>query len=220
MLPFLAPLISGMRNGFSDVSPSPSPHSQIGMDEPEIAATLYAALPQTPLGQAISGLRSSLFWQPFIAASPRWPDSGIRTALVHGEGGLLGCDRLQTGFIVIPAAISTPIIEAAAPALYIPISGGVVLHHYLNGVPMPVSATAYVIISRNRVHRVTSSAPQPTLLFFARTGDLSAPLYRWEQSGDSWDVITHGMDRDGVWWPDSLEKATADRIAEATAPKE
>ena len=214
ILPFLAHLIRGMRDGFDDLAPN-APQSDTGFDEPEAAGIAFAGLEPTPLNSTVEEIRNRLFWHPFIAPSPRSPDGGTRIAFMHGDGGLLGCGGVKTGFLLVPDGVQTPLFATSSPTLYAHLSGIATLHTHLDAIPFPLSPETYAVTPRVRVHAL-SATQGPALIFFARTGNLTDPLQVWQQKGDDWQTIPHSEDADGVWWPGSPEPADPDRIEEET----
>ncbi len=199
LLPFLAPLIRGARNGFADQpvdnsGPSPDALPQC-LSSLAVSQALAAEIP------AVAGLCA---WRSVITAHPDVDpalSAGMHAAHVLGDLGILNCPGLRGGFFTLAPDIHYPLHSHKAAELYFCLSGTVRIQHGLDGKPVPLAPGACSITPTGRVHSLTTGK-EPVLLFFAWVGEMTAPIHWWHREEDGiWSRSIWNRDMDGVWIP-------------------
>ncbi len=214
LLPFLAPLIQGMRDGFDDTptdAPNPPP--------PTFAETLPHVAVSAPLAECLPDMARLTSWKTVLSEHPDVDPAlqkGMYAAHVYGALGIMGCERLRAGFFTLAPNIHYPLHTHVAAELYFCLSGTLTLHHGVDGEPFDLTAGGYSITPRERAHSLTTGNA-PVLLYFAWVGDFTAPIYWWEKDeAGSWYRAQWLRGATGIWERGTREPVAEDLIAAQT----
>lgn len=210
LLPFLAPLIQGLRDGFleqPEANPTPAPDGFDGaLSDLTASPELAAALPDiAAMGK----------WRPVVAQHPSVDptlQAGMHAVHFYGGLGLLGSERLRGGLFLLAPGIHYPLHTHVATELYYCLSGTLRLQHGTEGTPFDLKPGQYSITPRERTHALTTG-DRPVLLYFSWVGDFTAPIYWWDKAVDgSWQRAKWTRSDQGVWERGESEPVPEDLV--------
>lgn len=212
LLPFLAPLIKGLRDGFPDQAVEVIAPPAVDF---ETVSKNITAAPE--MRQALLELSGELSWKPVVAASDQVDpalSNGMYAAHIYGAIGVLGSDILRGGLFLLAPNIHYPLHTHVPTELYYCLSGTVMVQHGVDGEAMPLTAGNYSITPTGRTHSLTTG-DEPVLLYFSWVGDFNHPIWWWEQGADAaWSRAKWSRAPDGVWTRGNSEPVDSDLLAE------
>lgn len=218
LLPFLAPLIQGMRDGFDD-QPAESPPAP----PPSFDAVLPSIAVSEPLAKTLPDVARLTAWKTVLSEHPDVDpalQTGMHAAHIYGALGILGCERIRGGLFSLAPNIHYPLHTHVAAELYFCLGGTVTLRHGVDGAPFQLAGGDYSITPRERAHSLTTG-DEPALIYFAWVGDFTAPIYWWEQDDAGiWHRARWLRGASGIWERGTREPVSEDQIAEQTLNRE
>ncbi|MAO92302.1 MAG: hypothetical protein CMM81_12240 [Rhodospirillales bacterium] len=214
LLPFLAPLIRGARDGFvaqPATNPAPAP--------PAFQPSLDNFSGSDALRQAVQDTAPLCHWRDVVSGHPDVDPAlsgGMHAAHIFGELGILGMPGMRAGLFTLAPNIDYPLHSHGAAELYFCLSGTLTLRHGVNGAPFSLNGGDYSITPIERVHAL-STGSEPVLLFFAWVGALGAPIYWWHQAKTGiWERVEWSRDSTGVWNRGKAQPVDQDMLAQQT----
>lgn len=216
LLPFLAPLVRGLRDGFEDQTPDPTGTTGA---PPAVAAALPAPGAGPALTELLGPIAEATPWRPVVAKHPDVDpilQQGMHAAHIFGSLGTLGCENMRAGLFSLAPGIAYPLHTHIAPELYFCLSGRLTLRHGVDGAPFEIGPGQYSITPRGRAHSLTTG-DEPVLLYFAWINELTGPIHWWSEDGaGGWTRSEWTRDNAGIWSRGGEEPVTAEMISEQT----
>lgn len=203
LLPFLAPLIQGLRNGFPEqpvAHPSPSPD---GFD-----VVVSGMTASQELAHSLPEIAAQGRWVPVVAEHPDVDpllQAGMKALHVYGSHGLLGCERMRGGLFLLSPGIHYPLHTHVPTELYYCLSGELMIQHGTEGTTFSLTPGHYSITPRERTHALTTG-DEPVLLYFSWVGDFTTPIYWWDKPEDGvWRRAKWTRTESGTWERGAME---------------
>lgn len=187
----------------------------------------YPALSHVPVLRdqaAGTGLNTAAFdaaevmnWLPVVEGDGIDPTlaSGMFAAQAVGTYGCFDSTEIAAGLFLIAPGVTYPLHTHAASEIYWCLGGEITLQHGINGTPFILPDGIYSVTPPNRVHALVT-ATEPVLLAYLWIGDLTAPIWWWDEpKPGAWRRTEWRRPPGGSWHPVREEPVTPEIMAEA-----
>ena len=141
--------------------------------------------------------------------------SGMYAAQAVGTYGCFDSGDVAAGLFLITPGVRYPLHTHLAAEVYWCLGGSITLRHGIDGAPFKLGPGEYSVTPPNRAHALTTS-DEPVLLAYLWVGDLSAPIWWWDEpEPGQWRRTEWRRSPGKSWEPVRAEAVTPEIMAEA-----
>lgn len=179
-------------------------------------AHLEPALSDVEDPRVVAGARD-LDWSPVFEGGgiePRLAE-GLLAAQLAGSYGRFAAEGVAAGLFLIAPDVTYPLHTHEAAEVYLCFSGRLRLQHGVTGRPFDLTAGELSVTPPHRLHAL-ETGEEPVLLGYIWSGNVTAPMWWWEQtSAGGWHRTSWRREPGAPWRPVSDETVTPEIMAEA-----
>ena len=179
--PALRPFAEGLRKiptaGPARVPPSAGPYPALAHIPAMRATARRDAFTESGFAAA-----DAMTWLPVVQGEgiDQALATGMYAAQAVGTYGCFDSQDVAAGLFLIGPGVNYPLHTHQAAEVYWCLGGSIALRHGIEGEPFTLRGGEYSVTPPNRAHGLVT-AEEPVLLAYLWVGDLTAPIWWWDE---------------------------------------